>query len=138
MRVRESIFCGGLAAVLSGAVAIAQTPSSPVGTWRSAGIVLPAGPGTATIELVVSRVAPDQSISGRFTVYSSGMGGTGGYGCNVGPVTGTFDGAVLKAASQETNLCPARFWELKLQGEQMAGQYRGATGGFIDLAFTRN
>lgn len=136
MTLRICLFRFGLVAVLSSGAAIAQTGPSSIGTWRT-GIAMPGGPGTASVELTVGKVEPDQRASGRFVVYSSGMGGLGFYGCQSGPVSGTFDGAALKVASPETNLCPERVFDLKLEGEQLAGKYKGAVGQFIDVAFTR-
>ena len=137
MTLRNSAYRFGFVALLSCGAAIAQTGPSPIGTWRSGQLTPPGGPGTASVELTVGKVEPDQRASGRFVVYSSGMGGIGFYGCQSGPVSGTFDGAALKVGSPETNLCPERLFDLKLEGEQLAGKYKGAGGRFIDVAFTR-
>ncbi|MBI5276621.1 MAG: hypothetical protein HY854_09190 [Burkholderiales bacterium] len=138
MTLRNCLIRFGVVAALACGAAIAQTALSPIGTWRSAGIILPGAPGVASVELTVSRVEPDQRASGRFVVYASGMSGTGSYGCDNGSVSGTFDGTTLKVASRETNLCPERVFDLKLEGGQLAGQYKGATGRSIDLAFMRH
>lgn len=52
-------------------------------------------------------------------------------------MSGTFDGATLKLASQATGICPERTFGLRMEDEKLAGRYRGEAGGLLDATFTR-
>ena len=137
MKLRNAIFSLGMVVMMSHVAALAQGGPSVVGKWRSATINNPNWPLTSSVLLTISEVDASQRASGRFSVNTPGASGGGAYTCPNGTVAGTFDGVVLSVASKGSNLCPERVWNMKLQGEELTGTYRGLDGNEIPMTFTR-
>ncbi|MCM2251576.1 MAG: hypothetical protein NDJ19_04370 [Ramlibacter sp.] len=142
MKLRNSV-CrfGFLAAALCWGAALAQSGTSPVGTWRSDMIEKPPSGGLArvndTVELTVSKVEADQRVSGNFVAFETNWGMPTVPGCRRGPVSGTFDGTALKLVTQATSLCPERVFDLRVEDEKLTGKYKREVVGFLDVTFTR-
>lgn len=137
MTLRHSAYGFGLLAALCCNAALAQPGPSLIGTWRSALISNALPRVSDTVELTVSKVEPDLRVSGRFVAFETNWGMPSLPVCRSGPVSGTFDGATLKLASQATRTCPERTFDLRIEDEKLTGKYKGEVGGVLDATFTR-
>ena len=135
MALGKRVIGCGLAAALSCGAAAAQTAASPVGSWRGPTTIIPGSPFPVTLQLTVDKIENDR-VSGRFIALGS-TAGPGLYHCPIAPMSGTFDGTVLKVASPATDLCAERVFDGRMEGDRLSGKYKGPLGGFVDLTFTR-
>jgi hypothetical protein len=124
-----------IALMLSSAGALAQTSGSPVGTWKSNTFMHPDWPFGGSFVLNVTT-ADAQRAAGTFLVYYTSGGGVPNY-CRNGPVSGTYNGELLKLSSPSSNLCVERIFELKVSGDRLAGKYIGSNSTPMELTFTR-
>lgn len=136
MRLHHALAPIVAAALFAPAGSFAQGPASIIGTWRSDPYTFPTWNISGSIELKVSELTADQRVSGSFTIYIVGSGGSG-LTCLTGPVSGHFDGVALKVASKASNLCAERVWDMKLTENVLSGTYRGGSGEAAVLAFKR-